>query len=133
MPLNALLLGVLGVLAVHFPRLNRYPYSHRRLDRAGQETVPQLGGARDTKKDVDDRAFSPLSMMPNGLNEGMTLQDFADVIAFLEARREEKTPPKKDWLETSDGSCRALSCCTSVLTWSTRLSCAFIAYRSSWR
>jgi hypothetical protein len=30
--------------------------------------------------------------MPNGLNDGMTLQDFADVVAYLEARREE---PKK--------------------------------------
>ncbi len=33
--------------------------------------------------------------MPNGLSDGMTLQDFADIIAFLEARREEKTPKKK--------------------------------------
>jgi len=48
------------------------------------------------KKDIDERAFSPLSTMPNGLNEGMSLQDFADVIAFLEARREEKTPAKKE-------------------------------------
>ena len=48
------------------------------------------------KKDIDERAFSPLSTMPNGLNEGMSLQDFADVIAFLEARREEKTPPEED-------------------------------------
>jgi putative heme-binding domain-containing protein len=44
------------------------------------------------KKDIDEKAFSPVSTMPNGLNEGMTLQDFADLIAFLEARREE---PKK--------------------------------------
>jgi putative heme-binding domain-containing protein len=48
------------------------------------------------KKDVDERAFSPISTMPNGLNEGMTLQDFADVLAYLEARREEKVPPKKE-------------------------------------
>jgi hypothetical protein len=33
--------------------------------------------------------------MPNGLNDGMTLQDFADVIAFLEARKEEQVAPKK--------------------------------------
>jgi putative heme-binding domain-containing protein len=46
------------------------------------------------KKDIDERAFSPISMMPNGLNEGMTLQDFADVIAYLEARREEQAPKK---------------------------------------
>ena len=38
------------------------------------------------KKDIDERQFSPVSTMPNGLNDGMTLlQDFADVIAFLEA------------------------------------------------
>ncbi len=44
------------------------------------------------KKDIEDRKFSPISTMPNGLNDGMTLQDFADVVAYLEARREE---PKK--------------------------------------
>ncbi len=47
------------------------------------------------KKEIDTRKFSPVSTMPNGLNDGMTLQDFADVIAFLEARKEEKPPPKK--------------------------------------
>ncbi len=47
------------------------------------------------KKNIDERGFSPVSLMPNGLNEGMTLQDFADVIAYLEARREEKVPEKK--------------------------------------
>jgi putative membrane-bound dehydrogenase-like protein len=47
------------------------------------------------KKDIDERNFSPLSTMPNGLSDGMTLQDFADLLAFLEARREEKTPMKK--------------------------------------
>ena len=45
------------------------------------------------KKEIDDRKFSPVSTMPNGLNDGMTLQDFADVIAFLEARKEQ--PPAK--------------------------------------
>jgi putative membrane-bound dehydrogenase-like protein len=44
------------------------------------------------KKDIDERKTSPVSTMPNGLNDGMTLQDFADIIAFLEARRE--MPPK---------------------------------------
>jgi putative heme-binding domain-containing protein len=47
------------------------------------------------KKDIDERNFSQVSTMPNGLNEGMTLQDFADVIAFLEARREEKASGKR--------------------------------------
>ncbi|HKB40950.1 MAG TPA: c-type cytochrome, partial [Gemmataceae bacterium] len=47
------------------------------------------------KKDIDERAISPVSTMPNGLNEGMTLQDFADIISFLESRRETTQPPKK--------------------------------------
>jgi putative membrane-bound dehydrogenase-like protein len=47
------------------------------------------------KKDIDERFFSPISTMPNGLSDGMTLQDFADLIAFLEARREETAPVKK--------------------------------------
>jgi putative membrane-bound dehydrogenase-like protein len=47
------------------------------------------------KNDIEERSFSPVSTMPNGLSDGMTLQDFADVIAFLEARREEKAAPTK--------------------------------------
>jgi putative membrane-bound dehydrogenase-like protein len=50
---------------------------------------------RILKKDIEDRVFSPVSTMPNGLNDGMTLQDFADLIAFLEARREQQASPKK--------------------------------------
>jgi len=45
---------------------------------------------RILKKDIEDRVFSPVSLMPNGLSDGMTLQDFTDILAFLEARREEK-------------------------------------------
>jgi putative heme-binding domain-containing protein len=47
------------------------------------------------KKEIEERSFSPVSTMPNGLSDGMTLQDFADLVAFLEARREEKLGPKK--------------------------------------
>lgn len=47
------------------------------------------------KKDIEERFFSPLSTMPNGLSDGMTLQDFADVVAYLEARREDTGRPKK--------------------------------------
>ena len=50
---------------------------------------------RVLKKDIEERSFSPVSVMPNGLNEGLTLQDFADVVAYLEARREGTGPPKK--------------------------------------
>ncbi len=47
------------------------------------------------KKDIEERAFSPVSTMPNGLNEGMSPQDFADLVAYLEARREDRVPPRK--------------------------------------
>jgi putative heme-binding domain-containing protein len=47
------------------------------------------------KKDIEDREFSPVSIMPNGLSDGMTLQDFADLIAYMQARGEDKAPPKK--------------------------------------
>jgi putative membrane-bound dehydrogenase-like protein len=58
------------------------------MDKDGKKyTVP--------KKQIDEKYFSTVSTMPNGLNEGMTLQDFADLIAFLEARREEEKKPKK--------------------------------------
>jgi putative heme-binding domain-containing protein len=43
-----------------------------------------------SKSNIEEKSFSPVSVMPNGLSDGMTLQDFADVIAFLEARKEKK-------------------------------------------
>jgi hypothetical protein len=49
---------------------------------------------RILKKDIDERHFSPVSARPNGLNEGMTLQDFADPVAYLEARRQTRPPDK---------------------------------------
>ena len=40
---------------------------------------------RIPKRDIDDRTRSNLSLMPSGLNEGMTLADFADVVAYLQS------------------------------------------------
>jgi putative heme-binding domain-containing protein len=51
---------------------------------------------RILKKDIDEKRISPVSTMPNGLSDGMTLQDFADLIAYLEARREEVVPRKEE-------------------------------------
>ena len=34
---------------------------------------------------VDERVKSALSAMPNGLEKGMSLQDFADIIAYLQS------------------------------------------------
>jgi putative membrane-bound dehydrogenase-like protein len=42
------------------------------------------------KDDVDDRKKSDISLMPNGLAEGLSQQDFADLIAYLETLKEVK-------------------------------------------
>ncbi len=42
------------------------------------------------KKDIEVRSFSPVSTMPNGLNDGMTLQDFADLVNYLEGLTSKK-------------------------------------------
>jgi len=44
------------------------------------------------KPEIEQRKESDISLMPEGLNTGLSLQDFADIIAFLEALKE---PPKK--------------------------------------
>jgi putative membrane-bound dehydrogenase-like protein len=43
---------------------------------------------RIAKKDIEDRKVSDVSLMPNGLAEGLSKQDFADVIAYLESLKE---------------------------------------------
>ena len=40
---------------------------------------------RIPKRDIDDRTRSNLSLMPSGLNEGMTLADFADIVEYLQS------------------------------------------------
>jgi hypothetical protein len=47
------------------------------------------------KTEIAERSLSPVSIMPNGLSDGMTLEDFADLVAYLEARREEQPTPRK--------------------------------------
>jgi putative membrane-bound dehydrogenase-like protein len=47
---------------------------------------------RLTRDEIDDRKRSDVSLMPNGLAEGLTPQDFADLIAYLETLKD--TPPK---------------------------------------
>lgn len=40
------------------------------------------------KAEIDDQQRSTLSAMPNGLEKGMTLADFADIVAFLEIQKQ---------------------------------------------
>lgn len=38
--------------------------------------------------DIEEKTRSPLSTMPNGLKDGLTLQDFADIVAYLESLKQ---------------------------------------------
>lgn len=40
--------------------------------------------------DIEERKQSNLSLMPNGLKDGLTLADFADIVAYLESLKEAK-------------------------------------------
>jgi len=40
--------------------------------------------------DIEERKQSNLSLMPNGLKDGLTLVDFADIVAYLESLKEAK-------------------------------------------
>ena len=42
------------------------------------------------KSQIEEKSFSPVSTMPNGLSDGMTRQDFADLVAFLANSKEKK-------------------------------------------
>lgn len=44
------------------------------------------------KDQIEDRKTADVSLMPNGLAEGLTTQDFADVIAFLETLKQTPAP-----------------------------------------
>ncbi len=44
------------------------------------------------KSEIDQRKESDLSLMPEGLNTGLSLQDFADIVIYLESLKE---PPRK--------------------------------------
>ena len=47
------------------------------------------------KADIDERKPSTVSIMPIGLAEGLTKQDFADLIAYLESLKQGTNPNKK--------------------------------------
>jgi putative membrane-bound dehydrogenase-like protein len=47
------------------------------------------------KANIDEVQLSEKSLMPEGLNTGLSLQDFADVIGYLESLKEKPPEPKK--------------------------------------
>ena len=44
------------------------------------------------KSEIEQKKEAELSLMPEGLNTGLSLQDFADIVSFLESLKE---APKK--------------------------------------
>jgi putative heme-binding domain-containing protein len=49
---------------------------------------------RIPKADIEERKKSEVSLMPNGLAEGLSPQDFADLVAYLETLKEPPAPAK---------------------------------------
>ena len=65
-----------------------------RSENADTLTLVDAAGQSQTfaKRDIATRTGSQLSLMPQGLHAGLTLEQFADLTAFLESR---KTDPRK--------------------------------------
>ncbi|MBV8878653.1 MAG: c-type cytochrome, partial [Planctomycetaceae bacterium] len=67
----------------------------RFLGDSGDElTLMDAEGKRHVvkKSEIDQKKEAELSLMPEGLNTGLSLQDFADIVSFLESLKE---APKK--------------------------------------
>jgi cytochrome c1 len=47
------------------------------------------------KADIDRRKESPLSAMPEGLEQALSTQEFADLIAYLQSLKEPAPAPAK--------------------------------------
>ncbi len=47
------------------------------------------------KSEIDERKLSDVSLMPNGLAEGLSRDDFADLIAYLETLKDKDVNPPK--------------------------------------
>lgn len=61
-----------------------------------QELELLLADGKSAKVSIDsieERQKSSLSLMPNGLKDGMTLEDFASIVAYLESLKQPPTTP----------------------------------------
>jgi putative heme-binding domain-containing protein len=52
-------------------------------------TDAEARAVRIPRAEVEDRKRSEVSLMPNGLAEGLSTQDFADLVAYLESLKEQ--------------------------------------------
>ena len=62
----------------------------------GESVTIQDGEARTVtvrKPDIEERRISEVSLMPNGLAEGLSREDFADLIGYLETLKEATSAP----------------------------------------
>jgi putative heme-binding domain-containing protein len=68
-----------------------------RGDTAEELTLIDAEGKKHVvpKAKIDEVQLSDKSLMPEGLNTGLSLQDFADVIGYLESLKEKPPEPKK--------------------------------------
>ncbi len=56
---------------------------------AGVELLDDKGQPHKiAANDIEEKQKSSLSLMPNGLKDGLTLQDFADIVAYLESLKQ---------------------------------------------
>jgi putative membrane-bound dehydrogenase-like protein len=56
----------------------------------GVELLDALGNTHKIKAaDIDEKQRGSVSLMPNGLKDGMSLQDFADIVAYLESLKQQ--------------------------------------------
>lgn len=88
------LLAILDPNAVIEPRFIQYNVETKddrslsgviTAETATSVTLTQIGGARETilRSDIIEMKASSFSLMPEGLEEGRTAQDFADLIAYI--------------------------------------------------
>ena len=90
------LLGLRAGRDRHRRRPGRSPASSRaRPPRPSRSRTPTPSGCEIAKDDIDERKRSDVSLMPNGLAEGLTRQDFADLIAYLETLKDKDISPAK--------------------------------------
>ncbi|MEO8426441.1 MAG: PVC-type heme-binding CxxCH protein [Verrucomicrobiota bacterium] len=63
---------------------------------AGELIVQDAGGNKHhlRKTDIKERRASALSLMPDGLQAGLSLQDFVDLVSFLEALKSKASETK---------------------------------------
>jgi len=74
-------------------------------DTADELVIAKQDGTRVTiaKDDIDERRESPLSIMPDGLLESLTLEQIADLVFYLASDAPHPAPETSQWTSLFDG------------------------------